>query len=118
TGASSTPLVQERVTSTEGDVRPGSVVTLAVADVDVHRNAALRLRGDVQADGERCAYLPVELWLRDPNAHALFALGTLASGADGAFTGNIVVPGATPVGDYDVIARTLGDARCGPGETK
>ncbi len=42
-------------------------------------------------------------------------LGTLATGDDGAFAGGIVVPGSTPLGDYDVVARTPGDARCGSG---
>jgi hypothetical protein len=39
----------------------------------------------------------------------------VATGDDGAFAGSIVVPGTTPLGDYDVIARTLGDERCGSG---
>jgi hypothetical protein len=42
-------------------------------------------------------------------------LGTLATGDDGAFAGGIVVPGSTPLGDYDVVARTPGDGRCGSG---
>ncbi|MDP9035296.1 MAG: transglutaminase-like domain-containing protein [Myxococcota bacterium] len=117
-GASSTGVGPERAPSPENEGRPASVVTLLVADGDVHRSAALRVRGDVRADGEGCAYVPVEILLRDPKGPALFNLGTLATGADGAFTGNIFVPIATPLGDYDVIARSVGDARCGPGETK
>jgi hypothetical protein len=42
-------------------------------------------------------------------------LGTVATGDDGAFADGIVVPAGTPLGDYDVVARSHGDARCGDG---
>jgi len=45
----------------------------------------------------------------------MLLLGTLATGDDGYYVGGIVVPGSTPLGDYDVVARTPGDARCGSG---
>ena len=44
-------------------------------------------------------------------------LGTLATGDDGRFSGGIVVPASTPLGDYDVLVRTAGDARCGAGSS-
>jgi hypothetical protein len=59
----------------------------------------------------------VEVWLRDPASKPprMLLLGTLATGDDGAFAGGIVVPGSTPLGDYEVVARTPGDSRCGGG---
>ena len=45
----------------------------------------------------------------------IISLGTLATGDDGAFAGAIVVPVDASLGDYDIIARTPGDARCGAG---
>lgn len=71
------------------------------------------MRGSVRAEGDPCPHVAVELWLRDPKTQATTLLGTLATGNDGDFAGNVVVPGVTPLGDYDVLARTAGDARCG-----
>jgi transglutaminase-like putative cysteine protease len=99
------------------DDRPPSVVTLGAPDADAHRGLPLALRGEVRAEGEPCAHVAVELWLRDAGAPAprMLRLGTLATGDDGHFAGAIVVPGSTPLGDYEVVARTPGDARCGAG---
>jgi hypothetical protein len=99
------------------DDRPPSVITLGVADADAHRGLPVRLRGAVHADGEPCAHVAVEVWLRDPGAKPprMLLLGTLATGDDGDFSGGIVVPGSTPLGDYEVVARTPGDSRCGGG---
>lgn len=109
----------------EHDDRPPSVLTLAVDDADAHRGLPLRVQGTVRADGEPCAHVAVEVWLRQrpieetPRAQALgvrqVLLGTLATRDDGSFAGGIVVPGTTPLGDYDVVARTRGDGRCGSG---
>jgi transglutaminase-like putative cysteine protease len=103
--------------SAEHDDRPPSVLQLAVSDADAHRGLPVRLQGDVHSDGEPCAHVAVELWLRDPAAKPprMLLLGTLATGDDGAFAGAIVVPGTTPLGDYEVVARTHGDSRCGGG---
>ena len=99
------------------DDRPPSVITLGIADADAHRGLPVRLRGDVRADGEPCAHVVVEVWLRDPGTKPprILLLGTLATGDDGGFSGGIVVPGSTPLGDYEVIAKTPGDSRCGGG---
>lgn len=104
---------------TDQDDRPPSLVTLGVTDADVHRGLPLRLRGAVRAENEPCAHVAVEIWLREPGTRSPRAmlLGTLATGDDGSFAGAIVVPGSTPLGDYDVVARTHGDARCGGGES-
>jgi transglutaminase-like putative cysteine protease len=99
----------------ERDERPPSALSLAVVDADAHRGAALHVRGDVRADGDACAHVAVELWLRDARSARMYLLGTVATGDDGVFSGGIVVPGTTPLGDYDVVARTPGDARCGVG---
>jgi transglutaminase-like putative cysteine protease len=99
------------------DDRPPSLVTLGVVGADAHRGLPVQLRGDVHADGEPCAHVAVEVWLRDPGAKPprMLLLGTLATGDDGGFSGGIVVPGSTPLGDYEVVARTPGDSRCGGG---
>jgi hypothetical protein len=76
----------------------------------------LDVRGDVKSDGDPCAHVMVELYLVDPRAplKQLF-LGAVATGDKGDYAASIVVPGAIPLGDYDVVARTRGDAKCGRG---
>jgi len=101
--------------SGDKDERAPSMVTLAVTDDDPHRGMPLHVRGEVRADGEACPHVAVELWLRDTKSGRLLLLGTLATGDDGYYVGGIVVPGSTPLGDYDVVARTPGDSRCGAG---
>jgi hypothetical protein len=91
-----------------------SALTVNVVDVDAHRGMPLHVRGAVKADGEACGHVMVELYLRDAKGKHLL-LGTVATGESGEYAGAIVVPGTTPLGDYEVVARTQGDARCGRG---
>ena len=107
----------EGSTDGEHDDRPASVVAVSVVDGDGHRGQPLALRGSVQAEGEACAHVAVEVWLRDAKSQKAVLLGALATADDGTFAGSIVVPGATPLGDYDVTARTLGNDHCGPGSS-
>ncbi|HEY4014856.1 MAG TPA: transglutaminase-like domain-containing protein [Polyangiaceae bacterium] len=97
------------------DERPASTIALSVAAGDAHSGQPLFVKGDVRAAGDGCPRVAVELWLRAAGTRKAFRLGTLATGEDGAFAGGVVVPVEMPLGDYDVIARTLGDARCGAG---
>jgi len=97
------------------DERPPSVVTVNVTDADAHRGLPLHVGGEVRADGEPCASVLVEVYLRDTKSSRLVLLGTLATSETGQYAGGIVVPGSTPLGDYDVVVRTPGDAKCGRG---
>lgn len=93
---------------------PGAtVVTLRVDDADPHRGVPLHVHGVVNSEGEPCAHVAVEIVLRDARTRRMTALGTLATDGEGHFAGGIVVPASTALGDYDVLARTTGDARCG-----
>jgi hypothetical protein len=109
------------VSGPDHDDRPPAIVTFAVGDADAHRGLPLRVQGGVRADGEPCAHVAVEVWLREASPRAASGaprqvlLGTLATRDDGSFAGGIVVPGTTPLGDYEVVARTPGDGRCGSG---
>ncbi len=104
--------------SDEKDDRPRSTVTLTVGDADARRGGALRIGGNVRADGEACPNVVVDIVLRD-GAHTKngrtteVQVGSLATDAQGAYAGSLVVPSSVPVGDYDVIARTSGNMRCG-----
>ena len=43
------------------------------------------------------------------------SIGSLATDTKGGYEGALVVPQTAALGDYDVVARTPGDARCGRG---
>jgi hypothetical protein len=101
----------------EKDERPLSSVKLASVDVDAHRGAPFHVAGEVSAEGEPCAHVVVEILLRDVKKGRLMPLGSIATDARGAYEGALVVPAEVPLGDYDVIAQTAGDARCGKGST-
>ena len=103
--------------SMEKDERPLSNVTVGLVDADAHRGAPLHVRGEVVADGEACAHVVVELALRDGANARDVALGSVATDAKGAYEGALVVPGNVPLGDYEIVARTPGDARCGRSAT-
>ena len=63
----------------------------------------LAVKGDVKADGEPCANVRVELYLRDAkNPQRMYLLGAVATGDTGEFSGAIVVGGSFPLGDYDL----------------
>jgi hypothetical protein len=94
------------------------VVSIEVAQSDALRGSPVRMRGAVRAEDEPCPHLAVEVWLREVKTQKKLFLGTLATGDDGMFSGGIVLPAATPLGDYDVVAETAGDIRCGVGSTE
>ncbi|HEX7662947.1 MAG TPA: transglutaminase-like domain-containing protein, partial [Polyangiaceae bacterium] len=98
----------------EKDERPGSKISLVLGDVDMRRGAPMKVSGSVTAEGDACPSLVVDILFRDEKHHEL-AVGSVATDDKGAFTSSIVVPTNVPVGDYDVIAHTVGDARCGAG---
>jgi hypothetical protein len=98
------------------DLRP-SLVSMTPFAVDAHRGQPLRLRGDVRSGADPCPHVGVDLWLRATGTQKEFLLGRLATGDDGVFSDEIVVSSGTPLGEYDVVARTAGDGRCGPGST-
>ena len=104
------------------DERPRSAVTLRLSGLsggaggsDLHREQALHVSGEMTAEGEPCPHALVSLMLRDARTSRELVLGSLATGEDGRYDGSLVVPGGIPLGDYDVVARTAGDARCGAG---
>jgi transglutaminase-like putative cysteine protease len=99
--------------STDRSSRPPSSVSVTVTDREAHRGFPLHVAGIVKADDEPCAHVAVELWIRSATTEPPILFGTAATDDDGAFTGGGVVPSSAPLGDYDVIATTEGDSRCG-----
>jgi len=123
TATASTPATPPPTPSAHAEpgARPVAAVTVSVTETDVHRGYPLRVAGTVRADGEPCAHTAVELWLRRAQGGSgggdSLRFGAAATGDDGAFTGSGVVPASASLGEYDVVAVTPGDARCGPGRS-
>lgn len=114
TRASSSPALSPSsppATPPSGDDGSPFTVSLSVMAGDAHRGLPLPLRGKVVAGGDPCPHVAVEVWLRDSKTQRTNLLGTLATGDDGTFAGSIVVPSSTPLGDYDVFARTRSGTR-------
>ena len=84
---------------------------------DARRGAPLPVRGNVSSDGEVCGHVAVEIVLRS-RTNGDLPVGVLATDERGNYDGALVLPPNVPLGDYEARARTLGDARCGRGETK
>ncbi len=116
-GSGAAAVSSASVRSSDRDERPASTVTLRVGDPDAHRGLPLHVSGAVHADGEACAHVAVDLWLRDVKTSRTLPLGTAATGDDGAFADGIVVPAGTPLGDYDIVARSHGSAQCADGSS-
>jgi hypothetical protein len=99
------------------DDRPPAQLSVTLAASDAHRGAPFHVRGVVAADGQPCAHVAVQVVLHSL-ANGDIPIGQLATDEHGAYDGALVLPRVVPLGDYDVQARTLGDARCGRGQTK
>jgi transglutaminase-like putative cysteine protease len=103
------------------DDRPPSTLSLSVVASDVARAGAVEVHGTVRADRQECPHLAVELWLRGPTRavgsaatpNKMLLVGTVATDDRGAFSGRVTVPSSVTLGDYDLVARTTGDSRCG-----
>lgn len=99
------------------DDRPASSVTMTLGGTDARRGAPLAIRGQVSAEGEPCGHVAVEVVLRS-RAQGDVPVGVLATDERGNYAGALVLPASVPLGDYEAHARTLGDGRCGRGQTR
>lgn len=99
------------------DDRPPSSVTMTLGGTDARRGAPLAIRGQVSAEGEPCGHVAVEVVLRS-RAQGDVPVGVLATDERGNYAGALVLPATVPLGDYEAHARTLGDGRCGRGQTR
>lgn len=99
------------------DDRAPSTVTMSLGGVDAHRGAPMPVRGQVVSDGQPCGHVTVEIVLRSRTSGDI-PVGVLATDERGNYDGALVLPATVPLGDYEVSARTLGDAHCGRGQTK
>jgi transglutaminase-like putative cysteine protease len=97
-----------------GDTRDRAHFELTVSASEIKRGTPLAVTGRVDADGEACQYARVDIALRS-NDGKLVAIGAVPADENGRFNGAVTVPLELDVGDYEVVASTPGDSRCGPG---
>jgi transglutaminase-like putative cysteine protease len=104
----------EAITGASDD-RSRTRLLVQSADAQVHRGSAVHISGKVDADGAACSFVRVDIGLR--SAAVKSNLGSLVTDAAGSFDGNLYLPIAFPVGDYEVTVSTPGDGRCSPGSS-
>jgi transglutaminase-like putative cysteine protease len=94
--------------------RGPSSFTVHEAAASVLRGGPLSVAGRVEAGGEGCAGLRVDVALRGELGNSI-PLGSLATGPDGTFAGSVTVGPNLEVGDYRLVLSTPGNSTCGPG---
>jgi Transglutaminase-like superfamily len=110
---------------------PESDVTVGAIDGDVHRGLPLHLQGLVTNGGAPCAHLRVDVVIVSHSPHGGgksdrasrepiggIPVGSLSTDERGQYDGAVVVPRDLPLGDYDLVVQTQGDARCGGGHSR
>lgn len=86
-------------------------VTITLGESDAARGTAVHVSGRATANGDACSAALVNVYLRAGSREA--RIGSASTDASGNYSAALVLPSAVPVGDYEVIARTDGDDRCG-----
>lgn len=112
-------------TPRENDRRPASAFTFKVAEPLATRGDGVAVEGRVTEAGTTipCAHLAVRLVLSRGEAHTSAAknrrllLGELVTDETGAFRGAPVLPSSVATGAWELLAETVGDARCGVGSS-
>jgi transglutaminase-like putative cysteine protease len=94
--------------------RASSLLVLEATESQALRGDAVHVRGTFTAAGEPCAHAVVILSVKDPHGDSSFDLGSLATDDRGLYQGSVVIPKDVLVGDYELVAASAGDARCGP----
>lgn len=97
--------------------RPPASLDVTSGDGRVMRGAPLSVEGTARTDLGPCAFVRIDVLLWDAHGARQLPIGSLSTDADGHFQGSVVVPLEVPVGDYDLLVSTPGDARCGPART-
>jgi transglutaminase-like putative cysteine protease len=103
--------------SPEEEARPLSHIVVQEGEVRVHGGAALPVAGTIEVEGTGCGQLRADIALRRRDTGRTTMVGSLITDASGTLRGSVFLPVAFPVGDYDVIVSTAGDARCGAGSS-
>jgi len=98
--------------ATPAEIQIGSTGT------DVRRGMPFKLSGQVKSNGSPCSHVRVDVLLRGAAALEGVAVGSLSTNEPGPYDGAVVIACEFPLGEYEVVVRTPGGGRCGPGETQ
>jgi hypothetical protein len=87
--------------------------------VTVTRGKSLRVTGRVvDESGAAVGGIAVQILMRAPEGEAHLFLGVATSGPRGGFTGRYRVPADVPVGEYRLVALSMGDDRVEPAASR
>jgi len=95
---------------------PSAEISVTTVAPDVRRGMPIHLRGEVKSGGSACPHVRVDVLLRGAAAPEGVVVGSLSTDERGAYDGPVVVPRELTLGEYELVLRTPGGARCGPGE--
>jgi transglutaminase-like putative cysteine protease len=114
--------LSEKGTGAEVDAglgrRPRTELTLNFSNTQASRGDPFHVSGTAIAEGEGCQNMIVSLVLSDSRTGGIAkVLGSFSTDTQGKghFEGDVAVPPSFPTGRFDLTARTMGDAHCGPG---
>ena len=96
---------------------PSTTLTIALESTEARRGAPIHVSGQARARGEVCGQLAVQIVLGGHAGHDI-VLGELVTNEHGDYSGAIVIPTSVQLGDYDLGAKTMGNARCGSGQLR
>ena len=92
---------------------------LEVQGNEAKRGARLKISGRVEADGNPCAEVRVDLFLEPrKQGRERIQLGAMVTGEEWRYDGRVVLPFSVLPGDYDVRATTPGNLACGQGQSQ
>lgn len=94
-----------------------SEISISATGTEVRRGMPFKLSGQVKSNGNPCAHVRVDVVLRGASALEGVVVGSLSTNDQGAYDGSVGIPRELPLGEYDVVVRTQGAGRCGPGES-
>jgi hypothetical protein len=114
-GPASTAMTAAPKVGSPGDTRVAASVTLASDEGSILRGQPLHVRGSVAADGAPCTHVTVAISAHERKTGAVSPLGEVVTDEHGDYRGSLLVPKSFGVGDYELVAVTEGDARCGKG---
>ena len=97
---------------------PDSEVTVTAIDSDVRRGLPVHLQGVVMNSGAPCPHLRVDVHISGAALKHGALIGSLSTDERGKYDGAVVIPRDFSLGDYTLVVKTPGDARCGRGQTK
>lgn len=115
--APTTPPPAASSAAVDPNATPAEIAILSTS-TEVRRGMPFKVAGQVKTNGGACSHVRIDVLLRSNSAPAGVAIGSLSTNDQGAYDGAVVVPRELPLGEYELIVRTPGGGRCGPGETQ